>query len=271
MPPTGWQAGPNKDFVMSSVITRTPQTAAAMRQLALSLFAFLVAATLPYVWLIENFGYDDILREPAAVVLQRFHEGGSPLVLAWLAFAMSALLFIVVVNGFSRLFDAHWVCDRGTTILGIGSALAQSIGLLRWVLVIPGLAATYVDPATSPAARDATLVVFDAVHRYGGMVLGEMIGQLLLAAWTGLVAIRLMRSRLVPRWLAAVGLLTLPLWLLGQTELIHGVVPGVPAIEVIPLAFMGWEAWLAALAVTMGIQGWRDRAGLSAKGPAMPA
>jgi len=52
-----------------------------------------VAATLPYVWLIENFGYDDILREPAAVVLQRFNQGGSPLVLAWLAFAMSALLF----------------------------------------------------------------------------------------------------------------------------------------------------------------------------------
>jgi hypothetical protein len=71
--------------------------------------------------------------------------------------------------------------------------------------------------------------------------------------------------------MAAVGLLTSPFWLLGQTELIHGVVPGVPAIEVIPLAVMGWEAWLAALAVTMGIQGWRDGAGQPAQGPAMPA
>jgi hypothetical protein len=256
---------------MSSVVNGTPQTAAAMRQLALSLIAFLLAATLPYAWLIENFGYDDILREPAAVILQRFHEGGSPLVLAWFAFAMSALMFIVVVHGFNRLFDTHGVRDRGTTILGIGSALAQAIGLLRWVLVIPGLAATYVDPATSPAARDATLVVFDAVHRFGGMVLGEMIGQLLLAAWTGLVAIRLMRSRLVPRWLAAAGLLTLPLWVLGQTELIHGVVPGVPAIEVIPLAFMGWEAWLAGLAVAMAIGGWRASTGQPAQRPAQPA
>lgn len=256
---------------MNDAIVRTPQTRSAMRQLAVALVAFLVAATWPYLWLIEHFGYDDILREPAAVVLQRFHEGGSPLVLAWLAFAMSALLFIVVVHSFNRLFDAHRVHDRGTAILGISSSLAQAIGLLRWVLVIPGLATTYVDPATSPATREATLVVFDAVHRYGGMVLGEMVGQLLLAAWTGLVAVRLMRSRLVPRWLAAAGLLTLPLWVLGQTELIHGVVPDVPAIEVIPLAFMGWEAWLAALAVALGVGGWRDRAGHPARGSAMPA
>ncbi len=79
------------------------QTAAAMRQLAIALFAFLLAATLPYIWLIENFGYDDILREPAAVVLQRFHEGGSPLVLAWFGFAMSALLFIIAADSLLRL------------------------------------------------------------------------------------------------------------------------------------------------------------------------
>jgi hypothetical protein len=242
-----------------------------MRQLAVVLIVFLLLATLPYAWLIENFGYDDILREPAAVVLQRFHAGGSPLVLAWLAFAVSALWFIVVVHGFNRLFAAHGASDWGTTVLGIGSSLAQAIGLLRWVLVIPGLAATYADPATAPAAREATLVVFDAVHRYGGMVLGEMIGQLLLAAWTGLVSVRLLRSGIVPRWLAAAGLLTVPLWLVGQTELIHSVVPGVPAIEVIPLAFMGWEAWLAALAVAMLLSVWRDNAGRPCQGPAMPA
>ena len=253
---------------MSTETTRSPQTVTAMRLLASGLVAFLVAATLPYVWLIENFGYDDILREPAAVVLQRFNQGGSPLVLAWLAFAMSALLFIVVVHCFNRLFDVQRISDRGTTILGIGSSLAQAIGLLRWVLVVPGLAATYVDPATTPATREATLVVFDAVHRYGGMVLGEMVGQLLLAAWTGLVSIRLVRSGLVPRWLAAAGLLTIPLWVVGQTELIHSVVPAVPAVEVIPLAFMGWEAWLAALAVALWVGAWRSGVGRHGESPA---
>ena len=80
------------------------------------------------------------------------------------------------------------------------------------------------------------------------MVIGEMVGQLLLAAWTALVALGLWRTRAVPRALAAVGLLTVPLWLIGQTELLHVVIPAVPAIEVTPLAFMTWEAWLLMLA-----------------------
>lgn len=246
---------------MNTGMDTSMRQAAAKWQLGAALVVFLVAATVPYVWLIEHFGYDDILREPAAVVLQRFDQGGSGLVLAWFAFAMSALLFVVVARGFNRLFDAHGVGDRGATVLGIGSALAQTIGLLRWVFVIPGLAATFVDPATSPASREATLVVFDAVHRYGGMVLGEMVGQLLLAAWTALVAVQLYRSGIVPRWLSAAGLLTIPFWVLGQTELLHGVVPDLPAIEVIPLAFMGWEAWLAALAVALLLGARRDKAG----------
>ena len=198
-------------------------------------------------------------------------KAGSPLVLAWFAFAMSALLFIVVVYCFNQLFDAHWVSDRGTTILGIGSALAQAIGLLRWVLVIPGLAATYVDPATSPAARDATLVVFDAVHRYGGMVLGEMIGQLLLAAWTGFVAIRLLRSRLGAAVAGRGGPADHSLLADGPDRTDPRGRAGCARRRGDPLAFMGWEAWLAALAVAMGIQGWRDKAGQPAQGPAMPA
>lgn len=231
----------------------------AERALAVRLIVFLVAATVPYVWLIEHFGYDDILREPAAVILQSFHAAGAPLVLAWLAFAMSSLLFIPVARGFHRLLSTHRASDDGAAMLGIASAIAQAIGLLRWVLVVPALAATYVDPFSSAATRDATLVIFDAVHRYGGMVLGEMVGQLLLAGWTGLVAVALYRARAVPRWLAAFGALTLPFWVIGQTELLHPVLPAVPAIEVIPLAFMAWEAWLAAIAVTLLLRSARSR------------
>jgi hypothetical protein len=91
------------------------------------------------------------------------------------------------------------------------------------------------------------------------MVLGELIGQLLLAGWTGLVALALYRTRAVPRWLAIFGGMTLPFWLLGQTELLHDVVPAVPSIEVIPIAFMAWEAWLAAIAVSMLVNAWRSR------------
>jgi Domain of unknown function (DUF4386) len=226
-------------------------------RLGLAILVFLLAASLPYVWLIEHFGYDDILREPTTVILMNFNAGGAPLVLAWLAFAMSSLLFLPVALGFDRLFIAQRMVGHGAVLLGSASAIAQAVGLLRWVLVVPPLASQYVDPQATAATRDAVVVVFDAVHRYGGNLLGELLGQLLLAAWTGLVAWQLFRSGLVPRWLAAGGALTL--WLLGQTEVLHAIVPAVASIELIPLAFMAWEAWLTALAVALLSAAWRGR------------
>lgn len=233
----------------------------AQRNLGIALIAFLVAVSLPYLWLIENFGYDDVLREPAAEILTRVAAGGVPLVLAWFAFAMGALLFVPVVLTVASLLRLHGEQAHGAMVLGIASAVAQSIGLLRWVLVVPPLAANYVDAATGPASREALEMVFDAVHRYGGMVVGEMVGQLLLAGWTGLTAQQLWRARVVPRWLAGAGAATLPFWLVGQSELLHGVAPGVPSIEVVPLAFMAWEAWLAAFALWCFVSVWRGRQG----------
>ena len=239
--------------------TNSPPTSTRIRVwLALFVLLFLTAATLPYMWLIEHFGYDDILREPTGEILTEFHAGGAPLVLAWFAFAMSALLFIPVAMGFERLLSLQGSSARGAQVLGIASAMAQALGLLRWVMVVPALAAAYVAPETSASMRDAVVVVFDAAHRFGGMALGEMLGQLLLAAWTALVSVQLYRGAIIPRWIAVVGMLTIPFWLVGQTELLHLVVPSIPSIEVIPIAFMAWEVWLLLMAVALGLSAWRD-------------
>jgi hypothetical protein len=69
------------------------------------------------------------------------------------------------------------------------------------------------------------------------------------------------RSRVLPRWIAVAGALTLPFWLIGQTELLHMVVPAVPSIEVIPLAFMAWEAWLLLMAVALLFGAWKASRG----------
>jgi hypothetical protein len=234
----------------------TPKTTLAVRPigagvLTLSILLFLVAANAPYAWLIANFGYDDILREPTTVVLRRFRDGGSALVLAWLAFAVGAMLFIPVALGMRRLLVAHGIDDHGAAILGVGSAIAQATGLLRWVLVVPSLAEAYTAPESTAAARAASVIAFDAVHRLAGMVIGEMLGQLLLAGWTALTVLHLTRARLVPRWLLLFGAVVPPLWLIGQTELLHDVVPAVSSVEVTPAAFMLWEAWLAIVATAI--------------------
>ena len=220
---------------------------------------FLVAANVPYVWLVLNFGYDDILREPASRVLETYSDGGAELVLAWLAFSVGAMLFVPVVLAFRRLLAEQSVDDDGAAILGVGSAIAQATGLLRWVLVVPSLAAAYVQAEVGEPMREAIVVTFDIVHRFGGMVVGELLGQLLLAGWTALTVRALWRTALLPKWLLAGGAATVPLWLLGLTELLHDVLPSLPSIEVTPAAFMLWEAWLAVVAVTMLRGAVRDR------------
>ncbi len=144
-------------------------------------------------------------------------------------------------------------------VLGVGSAIAQAIGLLRWVLVVPSLAAAYVAPDASDSMREAIAVTFDVVHRFGGMLIGELLGQILLAGWTALTVRALWKTAQLPKWLLTGGAATVPLWLLGLTELLHDVLPSLPSIEVTPAAFMLWEAWLAVVAVTMLRGALRDR------------
>lgn len=235
------------------------RTAADVRPATAARFAgavalFLAAANLPYAWLVSRFGYDDILREPTPAILQAFERGGDALVLAWLAFALGALLFVPVALGLRRMLSECGVDGAGAAMLGVVSAVAQAAGLLRWVFVVPALATAYVDAAADTAQRAAMLAIFEAVHRFAGMVVGEMLGQLLLAGWTVLAVRDLHQARIVPRWLLWIGASTAPLWILGQTELLHAVVAAVPAIEVTPAAFMLWEAWLAAVAATVVLQ-----------------
>jgi hypothetical protein len=51
---------------------------------------FIVGAVLvnvPYTLLFVNFDYPDILRQPSAEILTKFHTGGDSLIYSWLAFA----------------------------------------------------------------------------------------------------------------------------------------------------------------------------------------
>ncbi len=63
---------------------------------------------------------------------------------------MSALLFIPVALGVKRLLAAAQRPDLAATTLGIASAIAQAFGLLRWVLVMSGLASQFVSSSASP-------------------------------------------------------------------------------------------------------------------------
>ena len=166
--------------------------------LGLSTIAFAVAFNIPYATLSSIFEYPDVLRRPAGEILTLFHAGGASLIFTWHAFALAALLFVPVSAALSLTadrVDRHPALSVGAAIAGGLAGLAQAIGLWRWVFVVPGLARAYVDPAGTDEARAMAVGTFDLINLYGGVAIGEHIGQLLTALFILMLAIVQIREK----------------------------------------------------------------------------
>ena len=216
---------------------------------------FIVGAVLvniPYSMLISTFDYPDILREDTARILTDFADGGDSLIFTWLAFAWSGIPLLVAVLLLRRILeeDRHPLAGAATTI-GVIGLVVQMVGLLRWVFVVPGLAEAYTAPNATDATQASAVVTFDAIHQYGGVVLGEHMGQAFTIAWMILVAAMMLRSELFPRWLGWMGLVAAAIYSLGQLELIETVIEDFPYVG--PAALIGSLLWLAWMLI-MGIR-----------------
>jgi hypothetical protein len=200
-----------------------------MQRTLLGLAALLLAIgyNLPFAGLAAQFDYPDILRRPAGEVLTAFAAGGPALVLTWYAFALSAVALILFAPALA-LGTADWAKRPGLAVMaalvGALAGLAQAIGLMRWVFAIPGMAAAYADPATDAATRAALEVGFGLLNQWGGVAIGEHLGQMLTVVWalavTGItlglgegLALALGHEAPVLGMLAVAGFLSLSLWL----------------------------------------------------------
>jgi hypothetical protein len=200
---------------------------------------WVMAGVAAFTALAALFGYDEVLREPPGIVLDRFAEAGTPLIAAWALFAAVAFAFAPLAAALERRegLGPHWT--------GRATALAQGAGLARWVFAVPFLAAAHGLPGQETSAE----VTFGALHHLLGVGLGEFAGQLLLMVWTARLAWRIAATPGPRRWLGLAGLATLPLWALGLSEAVAAILPAMVPIKVAAAAFMAWEAWLVALAL----------------------
>ncbi|MFG3818873.1 DUF4386 domain-containing protein [Limnothrix redekei] len=227
-----------------------------IRTTGILLILLIILSNIPYMLLIKMFEYDDILREPVDVVLTKFKAGGTELILIWFGFGLAALLFIPaslllhqVLNLPTQRNDQPYLSI--TTLMGALSGILQAIGLMRWVFVVPVLASLYTNSGASQTTREAVSVVYQAVHQYGGVVIGEYLGQTLLIGWTLGVGWSMRSSTLFKSWVAWWGLLTTPLLLLGQSELLATVIPHMPVLEATPIGFILWEVWLLIVGICL--------------------
>ncbi|MEX5720298.1 DUF4386 domain-containing protein [Geodermatophilus maliterrae] len=209
--------------------------------------AFAGAATV----LSSTFGWPDVLREPADVVLPAFVAGGTTLVWTWLATAWTyAVLLVPILLLPAALGRRSDPVLRVATHVGAVSVLLSLIGFLRWVFVVPPLADSYV--GGDAVTRAAVEAAWTAQHQFGGALLGEHLGQLLAVAWSLAVSVTILRSRVLPRWLGVAGLVAGALYLTNQGDVLATAVPGFPVWDL--GGFLGsttWGLWVAALGVVL--------------------
>ena len=164
-----------------------------------------VAFNVFFTLLTVTFEYPDILREPTDRILRQFDAGGSGLVAIWYGFMLTAVLFVPVAVLVHRILarqDTPYMTVA--TTFGVVAGVVQFLGLSRWPFLVPYLADTYLDPASSEATREAVAVTFQAFNYYAGVGVGENLGYLFTSLWTVLVALAMFGSPLpFRRWLAS--------------------------------------------------------------------
>lgn len=198
-----------------------------------------------------SFGYPDILRHPAGEVLTRFAAGGADLRVYWYVMFVAAVALVPAAIGFAAL---NWKESAfGSALaggLGVLAGLLQALGLLRWTVLVPTLAAAYTAPGASDLDRALAASAFRTANAYLGMGVGEHMGYLLTALFTVAVAAVIAKRWRIMAWagvLLATGVAS------GMLETFG--VAGVSAVNAI--AYIGWSVW----AVVLGVLVLRDGRG----------
>ena len=206
-----------------------------------------IAFNVFFTLLSVTFEYPDILREPTDYVLRQFDAGGGGLVAIWYGFMLTAVLFVPLA------VLVHKVLAReGTpymalaTTFGVVAGVVQFLGLVRWPFLVPYLADTYLDPASSAATRESVAVVFQAFNQYAGVAVGEHLGYLFTGLWTALVALAMFGSPLpFRRWLALLGILSAAGVLVGTLESVGFEA----AANIVVVGYILWSIWLALFGI----------------------
>jgi hypothetical protein len=219
-----------------------------------SAIALAVVFNIPYAVLAVTYDYPDILRRPAGEALDLFAAGGGELILTWHGFALSALALAPMAMALAltpaRIAQKPALAI-GAAIAGSLAGLAQAIGLWRWVFVVPGLARVHADAASTPEAKRAAAQTFDLINQYGGVAIGEHLGQLLTALFVVLLA-RMQWSE-GKRVTAGIGIATAITIAIGTSEgLAIALGQSGEAFSFATIAgFLGLTLWLIATGINL--------------------
>lgn len=218
--------------------------------IGLLLIAGALGVFIPYTLLTIIFEYPDILRQDTGVILTKFHQGGSRLILTWWAFAMLGIPLLLAFSMIGQKLEQKFYHARWVTTIGIIGLVVQIIGLLRWSFVVPILARNYI--SGNEIIKESTKSSFQMLHQFGGVVLGEHIGQLFTIVWTVMITTIFIKLNVFPKWINGLAYISSAIFLLAQAELFATVIPSFPVWDLAGLIGSTlWLLWLIIVGINL--------------------
>jgi hypothetical protein len=237
-------------------LAAAPAPAAGVHAPARGLGALLIADALlmfaPLVVLGAAIGWPASLDKPPAEQLAAIAAAPDAVAFGYGLYLLYSVLVAPLTIGLAARTFGGLQHPLAATVAAFGtlSALARSIGILRWLTVMPELAAAHA--TADPAARAQIELVFAAATTYGGGI-GELLGvSLFMAIALGTLSFAGRLRGTLPTWLAALGAVTAAL--LGALFL--------PALRVavdVPVAVA--VSMLSLWMIAAGVWCWRRAGG----------
>jgi hypothetical protein len=228
--------------------TPPPAATGADRRVAAALLAVQgLLLFVPLTVLGAAIGWPASLDDPAVTALPRLLEQEGAVRFGYLVYLAYSVLFLPVAVWATRALTGGDESPLVRAAIGfaIASTLARCIGILRWLVAMPGLAEAYAAAPEGPQ-REAIAVQYQVLNDFGGGI-GEVLGVSLFAVlWLACTVVAAARTGTAPRWLLAAGAVAAAALALPLVEL-AGADPG--ALTAIGTTLL--QLWFLTAAVVL--------------------
>jgi uncharacterized protein with PQ loop repeat len=188
----------------------TDRVLTSKNAMAISLFLIFISVLsfAPMVILGPAIGWPASLRNPAADQLMAVARAPQAIALGYGVYLFYSVLVLPAMVLIARRVFGSLASVGAVMVVAFAaiSVLARSVGILRWLTVMPELAQQHAK--ANEAQRSAIELVFQAVTVWGGGI-GELLGvSLFMALSVGIAMAGAWARRSMPRWLAGLGMVS---------------------------------------------------------------
>ena len=210
------------------------------------LIAAAILSFMPIAILGPAIGWPASLRLPAAQQIAAISGAPAAVALGYAVYLLYSVLVLPVMVLLAWRTCGNLARPVAVMVVAFAclSVLARSIGILRWLTAMPALAQQHA--AADANGKQVLEAIFTTLTTYGGGI-GELLGvSLFMGLSLGLAMAAAWSNRTLPRWLAALGMLSalLLLALFLPTIGIAVAVPVAVAVSVLTL-------WMVAAGIVV--------------------